>query len=107
MPSTLSETTYDIGDRVRLGIAIQDLESVGAPLVDPDQLVFTMRSPDGTLTTWTYGVDEQFVKDDVGLYHVNWTVVQRGNHWSRFVASGNVGAAEELGFKVRPSKVVP
>jgi hypothetical protein len=47
------------------------------------------------------------VHDGVGEFHVNWDAAQSGVHWGRFAASGNVGAAEELGFKVRSPKVTP
>ena len=57
MASTLSNITYDIGDRVRLSIEVRDLENDNA-LIDPDTLVFTMKEPDETLTVYTLGVDE-------------------------------------------------
>jgi hypothetical protein len=107
MPSTLSTTTYDVGDRVKLSAEIRDLESVGSPLIDPDTLVFKMLEPNATITTYTYGVDPELVRDSVGVFHVEWDVDQAGNHWSRFAASGNVGAAEERGFKVRAPRVTP
>lgn len=105
MASTLSNVWYDVGDRVKLSVAIRDLESVETPLIDPDVLVFAMLEPEGSLTTYTYGVDAQVVKDGTGLYHVKWDTVAPGLHWSRFQASGNVGAAEELGFRVKAPKV--
>lgn len=104
MASTLSSTWYDVGDRVKLSVTIRDLENDSA-LIDPDALVFTMLEPDATSTSYTYGVDAEVVRDSIGIFHVNWDVTQSGNHWSRFAASGNVGAAEELGFKVRVPKV--
>ena len=107
MASTLSPDTYDIGDRVRLSIEVRDKETLGEPLIDPDGLQFQMRAPDNTVTTWQYGQDDEVVRDDLGLYHVHWDAAQVGTHWSRFFVSGNVGGAEERGFKVRSSKVLP
>jgi hypothetical protein len=107
LASTLSDVTYDVGDRVRLSIEVRDLEGSGTPLIDPDTLVFKMKEPDDTVTTYTFGVDAQLVHDGVGEFHVNWDAAQSGVHWGRFAASGNVGAAEELGFKVRSPKVTP
>ena len=111
MPSTLSDVWYDIGDRVRLSVEVRDREAAPTdgvyPLVDPDVLVFKMLEPDAVTTTYTFGVDAELVHDGVGEFHVNWDTAQSGVHWSRFSASGNVGAAEELGFKVLPSKVLP
>lgn len=126
MASTLSNVWYDIGDRVKLSTRVLDLEvdqDEEGPLIeivtlpdgttrkgkltDPDVLIFKMKEPDATTTAYTYGVDAEVVRDSVGVFHVNWTVAQAENHWSRFEASGNVGAAEELGFKARSSKVLP
>lgn len=106
MASTLSSIWYDVGDRVRLSIEIRDTDVEGDPLTDPDFLRFTMKEPNGGLTEFIFGQDAEVVKDGVGLYHVAWDITQAGTHWSRFAASGSIGAAEERGFKVRESKVV-
>ena len=75
-------------------------------LVDPSALAFTMLEPDGSTTSYQYGVDEAVLHDGLGLFRVEWDVVQAGTHWCRWAAAGNIGAAEELGFKARPSRVL-
>lgn len=94
--------THDIGDRRKLTCEIRDETDA---LTDPDVLVFSMREPDGVLTTYDLN-DVEVVRDSVGLYHVYWDCTQSGTHNWRWAASGNVGAAEESAFKVRASKVL-
>ena len=106
MPWTLSSEEYDRGDRIRLTATIRDLENDNV-LVDPDTLEFTILEPDASTTTYVYGTDAEVIRDSVGVFHVYWDAAQSGLHWARYAASGNVGAAEELGFKVGRSKVLP
>ena len=96
--------TYDIGDRRKLTCEIRDENET---LVDPTTLVFTMKKPDATLTTYTYGTDAQLVRDSTGLFHVYWDCATAGKYFYRYAATGNVGAAEESTFTVRASKVLP
>jgi hypothetical protein len=98
----MSEPIHDLGDRRKLTCEVRDESD---QLVDPTGLTFTMREPDGTLTSWTKA-DPEMINDSVGAYHVYWDCAQVGKHFWRFAATGNVGAAEESGFKVRVSRVL-
>ena len=98
----MTESAHDIGDRRKLTCEVRDEDGT---LLAPDALVFTMREPDGTLTTYDLA-DEEMILDSVGLYHVYWDCTQAGKHFWRWAASGNVGAAEESSFKVLVSKVL-
>jgi hypothetical protein len=94
--------TYDIGDRRKLTCEVRDEDGV---LIDPTALVFTMKDPGGLLTSYDLN-DVELVRDSVGLFHTYWDCVLIGKHCWRFAASGNVGAAEEKNFTVRPSTVI-
>lgn len=93
---------HDIGDRRKLTCEVRN--EAGA-LTAPTELVFTMREPDDTITT--YDLDDGVVTDSTGVYHVYWDITQAGKHYWRWAASGNVGVAEEASFKVLVSKVLP
>ena len=93
---------HDIGDRRKLTCEVRDEDNA---LVDPDVLVLTMREPDNTLTTYSL-TDDEMITESVGLYHVYWDWTKAGKHFWRWVASGNVGVAEEASFKVLVSKVI-
>lgn len=94
-------TSYDIGDRRKLSATITDEDGA---LIDPDTLIFKIKLPDGTVTTYTYGTDVELVRDSIGVFHVYWDVETAGGYWWRFAASGNVGAAEEAYFSVQSSR---
>ncbi len=95
-------STYDIGDRRKLTCEVRDEDEV---LVDPTGLTFTMKIPDGTLTTYDLN-DAELVHDSTGKYHVYWDCATSGKYYWRFAATGNVAAAEESSFSVRASKVL-
>jgi hypothetical protein len=99
----MSDPTHDLGDRRKLTCEIRDETDA---LVDPTGLTFSMREPDATLTDYTLTDTADLVRDSLGVYHVYWDCAQVGKHYYRFAATGNVGAAEEAGFKVRPSRVI-
>lgn len=94
--------TYDVGDLVRIDTRVE-LASV---LTDPTALAFTIKEPDGVITTKSWPADGQVVKDGVGLFHYNHTVVKPGNHAYRWAATGTVVSAEEVKFQVRRSEFV-
>lgn len=85
-----SVATYHIGDLRRLTAAF----SVGGVATDPTTLSFTMRAPDGTVTTYVYASDAELVRDSAGAFHVDWPVAQAGRHSYRFAGTG---AAQEAG----------
>lgn len=48
-----------------------------------------------SVTTWTYGVDSQVVKDSTGVYHADITLVRAGRLRYRWQGTGTVTAAAE------------
>jgi hypothetical protein len=105
MPSTLGTEWFDIDDRIKLSSTIRDEETAGSPLIDPDELQVTIVEPDGTSTPYLLSDGDQVIRESLGVYKLYWTARQSGLHWVAFVASGNVGSAEEFGFKVAVPKV--
>lgn len=96
----MASNEYDIGDLPRL-TATFEVSDVAA---DPTAVTFTLREPDGVLTTYTYPADAELVKDATGVYHVDWPVTKAGNHFYRFAGTGAAVAAEERQFVARVKK---
>lgn len=91
--------TYDVGDSVRLYIALVD--SNGAA-VDPTTLTLTVKPAAGTATTYTYAAG-QITKDSTGNYHKDYTVPSGtgGMVYYKFTATGTAIGMEPGSFAVR------
>jgi uncharacterized protein YfaS (alpha-2-macroglobulin family) len=100
----MASPAYDAGDVVPCSFAVNNSAGTAA---DPTGLTFKIRSPAGTVTTYTYGTDSQLVKDSTGRYHVDWPVPAAAASeglWSvRFEATGTNACAGEASFRVRDS----
>lgn len=84
------------GDIERLEYTLRN--SAGT-LYDPTgagRVVFKMRLPDGTITTYTWiaagGGDAQISRVSAGLFRVDWTVTQVGKHFYKFQAYSDTAA---------------
>ena len=96
--------TYDIGDVVRVSAAFLDSSDLAA---DPTGVVVSYRNPSsGVVTTLTYGVDVEVVKDSIGNYHVDITTAAHGRYTYKWVGTGAVAATVEGFFHVRESNVL-
>jgi len=96
-------TDYDIGDLVRLSATFTD--TAGA-LTDPTATTFSIKVPSGTVTTYTYGVTADIVRDSLGLFHVDYSPLAEGIHYYRFVGTGACQTADEAPFYIRPLRTV-
>ena len=94
----MTTPAHDIGDLRRLSVAFTDS---GGTAGDPDAVTFTLRTPDGTVTTYTYGTDAELVRSGTGAYYVDWTIAQAGRHVYRFAGAGTLTAAENSEFYAR------
>ena len=84
---------YDLGDSIRVSATFTDADTQDA--VDPDVVNLSIRTPDGTLTTYTYGVGGNVVKADVGQYYSIVDVNQSGSWFYRWWSTGFGQAAKE------------
>lgn len=71
---------------------------------DPSVVKFSVKNPNGVITTYTYVTDVQVVKDSTGHYHVNVDANEAGTWYFRFFATGTGKAADESSFIVAPSQ---
>lgn len=90
---------YDIGDLVRCRAAFSDPDLASQP-VDPSSVVFKFKTPAGVVTSYTYGVGGQVVREATGQYRVDVSVGAAGSWYYRFEATGTYQAAQEASFTV-------
>jgi hypothetical protein len=89
---------YDIGDLVRLTGTFTDLDGTAT---DPSGITMSIKIPNGTVTTLTYGVDGSLYRSSTGIYYTDFAPTMEGLHYYRFAGTGAVTAAEEQNFYVR------
>ena len=92
-----TRNAYDIGDLVR---CTGTFASSGTN-VNPDAIMFKVKTPAGVVTTLTYGTDAALVRDSTGVYHVDVSVAEAGEYVYRFWSTGTGQAASEGQFVVK------
>jgi hypothetical protein len=94
---------YIEGDATDLTWSFTD-RSTGLP-ADPSTLVLKVRSPRAGVTTYTYGVDQQLVRDAEGEYSFHLDL-NPGGFWRwRLVSTGVAQRAMQRGIQVKPAVV--
>lgn len=93
----MTRNAYDIGDLVR---CTGTFASAGAN-VNPDAIMFKVKTPAGVVTTYTYGTDTALVREATGIYHVDVNATDAGEYVYRFWSTGTGQAASEGKFFVR------
>lgn len=93
--------SYDINDSVRLRAIFKDF--VTKTNVDPTNLTFKFKYPDGTKISYIYGTNPELVRESTGVYYVIMDVTNSGLYFYRFEASGLFRSAAESKFLVKPS----
>lgn len=87
---------YDIGDQVRLSVAVTN--SAGTA-TSPTTVTCTVRKPDASSASLSV------VNDSIGNYHADVTPDQVGQWDYRWAGTGALVVAEEGSFYVRVRKV--
>lgn len=93
--------TYITGAVIEIACAFT---SSGVP-IDPDTVQVLVKLPGGTTSTYNYPADDELVRDDVGVYHLDVAIASDGTHRVRFVATGAGAAAAETSFFAKSSFV--
>lgn len=91
---------YSKGDLVRCSASFAD--SAGAA-TNPTAVLFQVKTPAGTTTTYVYGTDAQLVRPSTGNYYVDVDASQVGTYHYRFYSTGTGQAADEGSFRVKDS----
>lgn len=95
--------THDYGDLVRLTGTFRD--ALTDALLDPTVVKVTIREPDGTTTTYQYGVDDEVVRSSLGVYYVEVPIDQIGMHHYRWYSTGVGQASEQWKFNVQATEI--
>lgn len=88
---------FQVGDLVRVTGTFTTLAGAAT---DPTNVYFSFKTPAGTTTTYTYGVDAALVKSSTGIYYVDVNVTAAGNWYYRFYSTGTGQTADESYFAV-------
>lgn len=92
----------DVGDAV-ICQGIFTTAATGAA-VDPTNVYFQTKTPSGTITTYTYGVDPEVQRLAVGQYTATVSATADGDWYCRWYSTGTGQAAEEIKFNVKSSE---
>lgn len=88
---------YQVGDLVRVTGTFTD---INGNLIDPTSVLFSFKTPAGSITTYVYLTDAQLVKDSTGVYHVDVNANTIGTWPYRFYSTGVGQTAGEASFQV-------
>ena len=88
---------YTQGDVVRVSVVFAASNGVFA---DPTTIVVRYKTPTGTTTAWTYGVNSEVVKDAVGKYRADISVTAGGIWNFRWEGTGVLQGAAQGTFEV-------
>ena len=91
---------YEPTTRVRTETQIKSIQGV---LTDPTQLIFHIQEPDGTETSYTWGINSELVKASTGKFYVDWDADQAGIYKYRWQANGAIQAAYGGSFNIKES----
>jgi hypothetical protein len=92
--------SYPFGSSVRVTATFRDEDD---ELFDPAVVLFRVKAPSETETTYTYGDDAEVVKDSTGIYHM-WVTGNQAGTWAyRAVGDDEQDVANESSFDVDES----
>lgn len=98
----MSWNVIDPGNVRRLKASFTDAALGGA--IDPDAVLLVVMQPGQTkeeATTYTYGVDAQIVRDQLGEYHADIQFPVSGMAYYRWFSTGDGEASYEQVIEVR------
>lgn len=77
---------YQLNSKIQLGATFTKVSD--GSLVDPTTIVLYIRFPDQT--EQVYGIAEGIVRDSLGVYHFDLTVVRSGGYFYKWEGDGSV-----------------
>lgn len=93
---------YDTGDVVRLSVVFKDTSH--SP-IDPTSVCIQVKNPDGSEVHYSYPSSPYVIKTATGEFRYDYLITQSGIHYFKWSGTGNVNAAEEKMFFVKPSQI--
>ena len=90
--------TYTIGQKIRITGTFTDIDGAA---IDPDAVLFELSAPPNLpVTTYTYGVGAELVKDSVGVYYIDVDLPTYGEWRWRMYSTGTGQAAAKGSARV-------
>jgi hypothetical protein len=83
---------YQKGDEVRLAGTFTDSASAA---YDPTTVIGRVKNPGDTITSYTYGVDAQMIRQATGVYYFDVHLDTVGQWWWRMESHQGDAAAED------------
>lgn len=100
---TANRLSANVGDQVKISGTVTTVAAGAA--TDPTVVKAWTRSPGGTVTTYTYGVDGAVVKTATGAYAVTFDVDVAGIWYAGFYSTGTgKGASPDFVITVDSSR---
>jgi hypothetical protein len=94
---------YLVGEAARISLRVADIDGATA---DPGTLKLKVKAPGGAVTTLTYGVDADVMRDGLGQFHADIVLPAAGQWAYRWeLTAPNTGAAEGV-IVVAKSRVI-
>lgn len=93
-------STYKLGTSVKVSVQFDDVDGVAG---DPATVLCYVQKPsdaDGVRTTYTYGTDDDLVKDGTGAYHLWIEATEVGTYVYGFKGDGGLDVANSATFDV-------
>lgn len=78
---------------------------VNSAPTDPTTIVLKFKNPTGTITTWTFGTDNQVVKESLGTYRADINANVGGTWLFRWEGTGAAQAADQGTFDVTAATI--
>ena len=94
--------SYSQGNRIRTSAAFTN---ANGQAIDPATVTCKYKTPAGTITTKTYGIDGEVVKDGPGNYHLDIDASAVGAWYVRWYSTGEGQAASKSQFLVLESEI--
>ena len=96
--------THDLGDLVRVTAEFRD-PSTNA-YIEPTIVKLSVKTPDGTVTTYVYDTDASMKRTDIGQYYSDLNANAAGRWYYRWWSTGTGQAADENYFDVEAAEAV-
>ena len=90
--------SYHVGDKVR---CTGTFETAAGVDTDPAAVFFTVETPSGTQTTYTYA-GATVTKDSTGVFYRDLALTASGQYIARWTGTGSAVAGGETTIQVRP-----
>lgn len=87
--------SYNIGDLLRLKATFTSLAGTN---VDPSNITLKVKTPAGSVSTYTY--PSNITKESTGVYYYDYSVASSGTFYFNWSATGGHQAADESTFVV-------